>query len=88
MQIDEFYPIDPRQHNSFFHYVNEFYLKGFGLDRGRALLMDCERIGLESGQTLRSVWPDSRVDLSLRTRQPLNDLEKQQQATLVGLQES
>lgn len=82
VQIDEFYPIDPRQHNSFYHYVTEFYIKGFGLDRGKALLMDCERIGLEKGQTLKSVWPDSQVDLSLRTRQVVSDLEKQQQRTL------
>ena len=41
VQIDEFYPIDPRQHNSFYYYVNEFYVKGFGLDRNKALLMNC-----------------------------------------------
>ncbi|MBC8403106.1 MAG: glucosamine-6-phosphate isomerase, partial [Candidatus Marinimicrobia bacterium] len=26
VQIDEFFPIDPRQHNSFYHYVKEYYL--------------------------------------------------------------
>jgi glucosamine-6-phosphate deaminase len=82
VQIDEFYPIDPRQHNSFYYYVSEFYLKRFGFDRRKALLMDCEQIGLESGQTLRSLWPNSQVDLSLRTRQPLGDLERQQQRAL------
>ena len=82
VQIDEFYPIDPRQHNSFYHYVNKFYIERFGLQRGKALLMNCDLIGLERGQTLESVWPDLQVDLSLRTRQALNDLEKQQQRTL------
>ena len=79
VQIDEFYPIDPRQHNSFYHYVNQFYLKQFGLDRAKALLMDGEQIGLEPGQTLESIWPDWQVDLTLRTRQPANDLEERQQ---------
>ncbi len=82
VQIDEFYPIDPRQHNSFYHYVKKFYLQGFGLDRSKALLMNCERIGLEEGQTLESVWPDFQVDLSLRTRQAATDLEKLQQNVL------
>jgi glucosamine-6-phosphate deaminase len=82
VQIDEFYPIRPEQQNSFFHYVNKFYLDGFGLDRGKALLMDCTKIGLEGGETLEAVWPDFRVDLSLRTRQAANQLERQQQSVL------
>jgi len=82
VQIDEFYPIDPRQENSFYHYVNKLYIKGFGLDRRKTLLMNCERIGLEKGQTLESTWPDSQVDLSLRTRQATNDLEALQQGVL------
>ena len=28
VQIDEFYPISPQQHNSFHYYVNEYYIKG------------------------------------------------------------
>jgi len=48
VQIDEFYPISPQQENSFNHYVNEFYIKGFGLDKSKALLMDCSKIGLET----------------------------------------
>ncbi|CAJ1337233.1 unnamed protein product [Effrenium voratum] len=48
VQIDEFYPISPQQHNSFHYYVNEYYIKGFGLDPARALLMDCSKIGLEA----------------------------------------
>jgi glucosamine-6-phosphate deaminase len=82
VQIDEFYPIRPEQQNSFYHYVNKFYLTGFGLDREKALLMDCTKIGLEKGQSLEAVWPDFRVDLSLRTRQASNQLERQQQTVL------
>ena len=82
VQIDEFYPIDPRQHNSFYHYVNKYYIEGFGLDRSKALLMDCGKIGLEKGQTLDAIWNDLQVDLSLRTRHAVTDLEKQQQSVL------
>jgi len=82
VQIDEFYPIDPAQQNSFTYYVQKYYLEGFGLDRGRALLMNCREIGLQRGQSLESLWPDFQVDLSLRTRQPTNDLERAQQAAL------
>ncbi len=82
VQIDEFYPIRPEQQNSFYHYVNKFYLEGFGLDREKALLLDCTKIGLTKGQSLESVWPDFRVDLSLRTRQASNQLERLQQTVL------
>jgi len=44
VQIDDFFPINPRQHNSFYHYVNEFYIKGFGLDTKKALLINTEEI--------------------------------------------
>jgi glucosamine-6-phosphate deaminase len=82
VQIDEFYPINPAQSNSFYHYVTELYLKGFALDRSKALLMNCCEIGLEAGQSLESVWPELRVDLSLRTRQATTALEKTQQRVL------
>lgn len=85
VQIDEFYPIDPSQQNSFFYYVNRFYIDGFGLDRGRALLMDCSQIGLGPGQTLASLWPDGEVDLSLRYRAAVDGPERQQQEALLRI---
>merc|ERR1719181_2079195 len=53
VQIDEFYPISPQQENSFNFYVNEFYIKGFGFDKNKALLMDCSKIGLEATKETR-----------------------------------
>lgn len=82
VQIDEFYPMDSVQENSFNFYVRKFYLTGFGLDASRALLIDCNRIGLDKGQTLKSVWPDGHVDLSLRYRRPRTHLEESQKALL------
>jgi glucosamine-6-phosphate deaminase len=85
VQIDEFYPIDPRQTNSFYYYVNKFYIQGFGLDAGRAMLMDCTRIGMPEGRTLEEVWPEGAVDLSLRYRSAKTRLERLQKDTLEGI---
>ena len=38
--------------------------------------MNCNEIGLRPDESLESIWPDSTVDLSLRTRQPVTDLER------------
>lgn len=82
VQIDEFYPINPLQHNSFYSYVKEFYIEGFGLDPGRALLIDCSRIGLPAGRSLEEVWPEGEVDLSLRRRHGRTRLERLQKRVL------
>ena len=82
VQIDEFYPIDPQQDNSFYSYVNRFYIDGFGLDPAKALLINCAEIGLRPGQSLAEVWPDGAVDLSLRHRPARTLLEQVQQDAL------
>ncbi|MFQ5633516.1 MAG: glucosamine-6-phosphate deaminase, partial [bacterium] len=82
VQIDEFYPIDPIQHNSFYYYINRFYIDGFGFDRKKAMLIDCSKIGLSKGQSLATVWPDNEVDLSLRYRQTMTDRGRTQKAVL------
>jgi glucosamine-6-phosphate deaminase len=82
VQIDEFYPINPWQLNSFYYYVNEYYLSGFGFDPKKALLIDCSKIGLGKGDTLQSVWPDNEVDLSLRVRSGKTELEQKQKSVL------
>jgi glucosamine-6-phosphate deaminase len=85
VQIDEFYPIDPEQENSFFYYVNRFYMKEFGFDEKKAMLIDCSKIGLPFGKSLKDVWPDNRVDLTLRFRQAKNDQERIQQFVLENI---
>ena len=82
VQIDEFYPIDPEQHNSFYYYVNSFYLSGFGFDKKKAMLINCNEIGLPKGKKLEEVWPDNRVDLTLRFRQAKTAEERMQQRVL------
>lgn len=78
VQIDEFYPMDAAQHNSFFHYVNEFYIKRFGLSKTNALLINATSLGLPRGMSMQEVFPDNIVDLSLRVRQTRTDLERLQ----------
>ena len=69
VQIDEFYPISSHQHNSFYYYVNKFYIKKFGLDKNRALLINCDKIPLVGGRSYKEVFPDNVVDSSLRYRE-------------------
>lgn len=69
VQIDEFYPIDSAQHNSFYHYVRNLYIDGFGLDPANALLINCNDIPLPGGKKFNEIFPDSVVDLSLRYRE-------------------
>ena len=82
VQIDEFYPIDSNQHNSFNHYVRTYYLSDFGLDEDKALLIDCNRIPLANGKTFNKIFPDQSVDLTLRHREPRNTQEAEQQASI------
>ncbi len=79
VQIDEFYPINPTQVNSFYHYINTFYIRGFGLDPKKALLINAWGLGVPESKTPAEAFPDEIVDLSLRTRQPKTRLEKMQQ---------
>lgn len=82
VQIDEFYPIDASHHNSFNYYVNEFYLKGFGLTPSHALLINATSLGLLPGNAMSEVFPDGNVDLTLRVRQTRSYLERIQKDTI------
>jgi len=82
VQIDEFYPINPKQHNSFYNYVNEYYIKGFELDKSKALLINSDEIELADGKHFSEIFTDNIIDLSLRNRTAINELEKLQQASI------
>jgi len=75
VQIDEFYPIASYHHNSFYHYVNNFYIEKFGLNRNRALLINCDEIPLAGGRNYSEVFPDNIVDNSLRYRECKSKME-------------
>ncbi|WP_439474065.1 glucosamine-6-phosphate isomerase [Algoriphagus formosus] len=82
VQIDEFYPISSKQHNSFYDYVNKFYIQGFGLSKEKAILINSDEIPLAEGKHYSEIFPDLKVDLSLRFRDQVNDLEKLQQESI------
>lgn len=82
VQIDEFYPIDPRQHNSFYNYVQKYYIQGFGLDPARGQFINCDEIPLDGGRAFCEVFPDGKVDLGLRYREPKSRVEEIQQKSI------
>ncbi len=87
VQIDEFYPIDSHQENSFAWYVKEYYIKGFGLNPKLALLIDAAEIPLAGGAGFREIFPDFKVDLSLRYREAKSGLERRQQTSIHQIDE-
>ncbi|MFN1219716.1 glucosamine-6-phosphate isomerase [Chryseobacterium kwangjuense] len=82
VQIDEFYPIQSSQANSFYHYVNKYYIEGFGLKRENALLINSNEIPLAEGKSFEEVFPDNKVNLELRYREALNPTEKLQKESI------
>jgi len=85
VQIDEFYPINPNQHNSFHNYVHRYYVDGFGLNPEHGLFMNCDEMPKESNQSLLDIFPNHKVDLSLRYRDPQSSLEELQQKTIFSV---
>ena len=57
------------------------------MDPDKSLVIDCNRIALESGQTLDDIWPDGSVDLSLRYREVVSDLEDTQKEMIAKVDE-
>ena len=85
VQIDEFYPMNPDHENSFAYYIKKFYFKGFGLNPKKALLMDTWYTGAYKYKNLSWIFPDNKVDLSLRIRQPTNKLEQLQYQAITAI---
>ncbi len=82
VQIDEFYPIDPNQKNSFYYYVKKYYIDGFCLDPDKAMFMNLWHVGVPPNMTLKDVFPDGVVDLGLRNRHPTTAQEGLQKAVI------
>ena len=85
IQIDEFYPINSKQHNSFYNYINEFYIKGFGLNTENCLLIKTEEIELARNKHISEVIPENKVDLSLRYREAKTFHEQIQQESIFAI---
>ncbi|MHC1704261.1 MAG: hypothetical protein AB9846_10170 [Tenuifilaceae bacterium] len=85
VQIDEFYPISSKQYNSFYHYVNEYYIKGFGLNKSNSLLINCDDIFLPEHKHFSEIFTNNQVDLSLRYREAKNSYEMLQQHAVFAI---
>ncbi len=82
VQIDEFYPIDPNQQNSFYYYIQKFYIRNFGLDPEKALLININNIGTARNLSINEIFASEDVNLSLRTKLPKNRQERLQKETI------
>jgi len=82
VQIDEFYPMDPERENSFNYYIRKFYIEGFGLDPKKAILMNTYTTGMDKDLNLFHIFPDGKVDLTLRYRMPKSEIEKRQKEAI------
>lgn len=82
VQIDEFYPIDSFQHNSFYYYIQKYYFHNLGLDPDKALLINVNKIGTAENLPLNEIFPEKKVDLTLRTRWASNRQERLQKRTI------
>jgi len=82
VQMGEFYPISSEQHNSLSNYVEKYYLEGLGMSRKRALLINSDKIKLADNKHFNEIFPDYKIDLTLRYREAKTDLEKYQQESI------
>ena len=82
VQIDEFYPMESTQHNSFYNYVVKYYLDGFNISKDKALLMNANEIELHRKEHWTKIFPNGKIDLALRYRDPSNKLEINQQESI------
>ena len=82
VQMAEFYPIDSEQHNSLYNYVTKYYIEGFGFDKEKALLINSNEIELAENKSYAEVFPDYKIDLSLRYREAKTPQEKLQQESI------
>jgi len=85
VQMDEFYPIASKQHNSFYNYVENYYIKGFGLNFNKALLINSDAIPLADGKSYIEVFPNLTIDLSLRYRDAKSPVERLQQRSIFSI---
>jgi glucosamine-6-phosphate deaminase len=82
VQIDEFYPIDSFQHNSFYYYIQKYYFSNLKLNKKLALFMNINEIGTAENLPLDEIFPGKVVDLSLRTRYAGTRIERLQKRTI------
>ena len=82
VQMGEFFPINPEQHNSLYNYAQKQYIDGLGFKKENALLINSEEIKLAEGKHYSEIFPDFKIDLSLRYREAKTHQEQLQQESI------
>jgi len=82
VQAGEFYPISTQQHNSLYNYIEKNYIDGFGLDRDKGLLINSDQIELADNRHFSEVFPDFKIDLTLRYREAKTHSEQMQKDSI------
>ncbi len=85
VQMGEFYPINPEQHNSLYNYMYKYYIEGFGFDREKALLINSNEVELPENKSYQEIFPDYKIDLTLRYREAKTPTEKLQQEAILKI---
>ena len=67
---------------AFYDYVRNFYIRGFNLDPLKALLINADEINLAQDKHYTEVFPDNRIDLTLRNREAGSQFERLQQESI------
>ncbi|MEF8846414.1 MAG: hypothetical protein V5A59_13140, partial [Bacteroidales bacterium] len=87
-QLDEFFSINPEHERSFNYFVNNFYIKQFGLDPEKTHLIntyhfaEAQKEMLGGYENLDQIFPDGNIDLSLRFKRPSTEREMLQQKAI------
>lgn len=87
VQLDEFYPIDTKQKNSFSSYIKRYYLDLLDITPENILSMDLCQIGILKERGHQELFPDGRVDMTLTSREANSDLERLQKQAITEAQE-
>jgi len=62
VQLDEFFPISCKQHNSFLNYVRKYYITTLELKEENCLLMDFSKLPVFQEHDVEDVFPNSKVE--------------------------
>lgn len=82
VQMGEFYPISAEQHNSLYNFMLKNYIEDLGFDLKKAQLINSDEIELAEGKHFTEVFPDYRIDLSLRYREVRTKQEQLQKESI------
>eukprot|EP00486_Rosalina_sp_Unknown_P011604 CAMPEP_0201593132 /NCGR_PEP_ID=MMETSP0190_2-20130828/190838_1 /ASSEMBLY_ACC=CAM_ASM_000263 /TAXON_ID=37353 /ORGANISM="Rosalina sp." /LENGTH=1028 /DNA_ID=CAMNT_0048052225 /DNA_START=108 /DNA_END=3194 /DNA_ORIENTATION=- len=87
IQLDEFFPISPAQHNSFLGYIRKYYLSTLQIKEENCLLMDFTKLPIFQKNDMHKVFPNDKVDITLKDRKAKNSLEALQKQALAEVDE-